>query len=379
MTLRRLLSIALATVALGLAGCGDDEEGFTYQDDGQLQVMTRNLYLGADLTPVFTATTTPGFLAAAGGVLTAVRGPNEFTDRVGALADEIAAFRPDLVGLQEATLWRTQIPGDGPGAPGPGTPAPLVLYDFLSMLQAELLARGVPYNVAVERAFFDVEVLVSGIPGQPPTDVRITDRQAILAIAGLPTSAPDADVFSDLFAIPLGGVLLPVQRGWTKVNATVGGQQIAFYNTHLEAFDPTSATSQAIELRGIVDAEFAATGASPQVLLGDLNSDPLIAPIAGGYNTFVFTGVADFDDLVTGLTSITATCCLGGPGLGIPDGILTNPDSALETRIDHILSRGAAGRLTPVSADRIGEEAADFAKAGRWPSDHAGVVGTFRP
>jgi endonuclease/exonuclease/phosphatase family metal-dependent hydrolase len=381
MSLRRLLTTALTAAALTLAACDGDDEGFTYQDDGRLQVMSRNLYLGAALEPVFAVTPgSPEFIAAALGVLGTVTGPNDFNARVGALADEIAAFRPDLVGIQEGTLWRTQVPGDNlPG--GAAAPAQLIIYDFLSTLQAELVARGVPYNVVVERDFFDVEVLVSGIPGQPSRDVRLTDRQAILAIAGLPTSDPRSAIFPDATLAPSPvpdpqGAPTTIKRGWTAVNATVGGREIAFYNTHLEAFSPLAAAAQAAALRGLVlDPDFAGTPTTvAQVLVGDLNADPNDAiPDPNAYE--VVAGAGDFIDLVEAeaVTSVTATCCLGSA-----TGILTDPGTTefVNNRIDHILWRGT---LTPVSADIVGEAAADFAKTGRWPSDHAGVVGTFRP
>jgi hypothetical protein len=49
--------------------------------------------------------------------------------RAEALADEIVRASPDLVGLQEAALFRTQIPADGPA-----TPATNVSYDFIQIL-----------------------------------------------------------------------------------------------------------------------------------------------------------------------------------------------------------------------------------------------------
>jgi endonuclease/exonuclease/phosphatase family metal-dependent hydrolase len=214
-------------------------------------------------------------------------------------------------------------------------------------------------------------------------DFRLTDRQVILAIRGLPTSNPDSGEFAIRLPVtvpdPQGGTTtVNVTRGWTKVDATVGGQRVAFYNTHLEAFSPAAATGQAIELRTILDADPLATTA--QVLVGDLNSDPADTnPLVPGdaYNVFAGVGAEDdFVDLVTTVLPVAPlTCCLGGPGGPLPH-VLTNPDPSLEDRIDHILFRGA---LDPLSATTVGESAADFAKSGRWPSDHVGVVGTLRP
>ena len=60
------------------------------------------------------------------------------------------------------------------------------------------------------------------------------------------------------------------------------------------------------------------------------------------------------------------TCCQD------PD--LLNPVSALDQRIDLIL---VTGGLVPSAADVLGEDPADVAASGHWPSDHAGVVATL--
>ena len=59
-----------------------------------------------------------------------------FPARAEAIADEIQAEEPDLIGLQEVTKWTT-----GGLNPPPG-------YDFLAILQSELASRGLDYSVA---------------------------------------------------------------------------------------------------------------------------------------------------------------------------------------------------------------------------------------
>jgi Endonuclease/Exonuclease/phosphatase family len=371
MQVRRLLAVAVPVVALHLAGCGDDDDnggGFVYTDDGQLQVMTRNLYLGADLTPLLNAVTQDAFVAAANSVIQSVTVTNSFAIRAAGIANEIAATRPDLVGLQEVSLWRTQSPGDGTA-----TPATTVIVDFLAILQAELSARGLPYVVAEEIDLFDLEAPIP-VSTTAVTDVRLTDRQVILAIQGLPISNPRSAVFETLLPVPVfdpvnGSTILNITRGWTAVDTTVGGKQIAFYNTHLEAFGDLARDAQALELSGILDAE----PIGSVVLVGDLNSDPNGAggATAAAYNIVTAGIVNPFDDLWADRNPADPglTCCFD------PD--LTVSTNTLSSRIDHILWKGT---LPPVSATRVGEDPADrVGNPPRWPSDHAGVFGVFNP
>jgi hypothetical protein len=77
-------------------------------------VMTRNLYVGADLLPAVLAIASGDPVA----IVTAVSetfGKVQFTDfnaRAEGIAHEIDAAQPDLVGLQEVTTWRSQTPAD---------------------------------------------------------------------------------------------------------------------------------------------------------------------------------------------------------------------------------------------------------------------------
>src|SRR3954454_17249604 len=104
-------------------------------------VMTRNLFLGADLAPAINAPTIPEAIDGAGTVWNELQA-TRFPERVVPLAREIKASHADLVGLQEVALWRKQPRPDGgakPISPLPAaSPASAVDTDFPALLRAQL-------------------------------------------------------------------------------------------------------------------------------------------------------------------------------------------------------------------------------------------------
>jgi hypothetical protein len=65
-----------------------------------IKVMTRNQYLGADLSPILLAQTPAEFVAAVTAALQQAAA-NDFPSRAKRLATEVALTKPDLIGLQE--------------------------------------------------------------------------------------------------------------------------------------------------------------------------------------------------------------------------------------------------------------------------------------
>ena len=91
--------LAFVTLALS-AQPADARKG-----EAKVKVMTRNLFLGADLGPGIDAKNFDELKDAAGQILNQVD-ENKFQVRAKGLATEILRKKPDLVGLQEAALWR---------------------------------------------------------------------------------------------------------------------------------------------------------------------------------------------------------------------------------------------------------------------------------
>jgi endonuclease/exonuclease/phosphatase family metal-dependent hydrolase len=326
-----------------------------------LTAMTRNLYLGADLTPLFTAASPPTLVAAVTQIFASVQATN-FPEGADALADEIATINPQLVGLQEATLWRSQTPADFSPTPN----ATHVEYDFLQILLNKLATRGKHFAAVASVINNDGEA-----PRDTPNglqDIRLTDRDVLLARTDLPSrtfSVANAQSghFPTLFSFPspvLGIVTIP--RGWVAVDATLRGRTTRVVNTHLESLNRAVQIAQGKELL----RRPLHTGL-PTVLLGDLNSAAGgVGAIPGESDTPTYANM-----LAAGFTDAWTEVHHGAPGFSCCQAAdLRNRKSTLTERVDYVLSRRG---LTASAAARTGNEPADRTPSGLWPSDHAGV------
>ncbi|MER5758030.1 endonuclease/exonuclease/phosphatase family protein [Streptomyces sp. NPDC002082] len=359
---------ALALLAPASIGAASAAEAEAEGGRTALRVMTRNLYLGADLAPVLAATSPQGLVAAVTAVWANVQA-TDFPERAEALADEIAESDPHLVGVQEAVLWRSQTPA------GPGS-ATHVEYDFLQILLDELSARGKHYAaVASVTVGSDFEAPRSTPGGLQ--DIRLTDRDVLLARTDLPAhkfsvaNAQSARFQSHLpVCRPVLGcppnAPLRIERGWVAADATLGGRTARVVTTHLEPAAPAVQEAQADELiAGPLNTTL------PTVLLGDLNS------AAGGVGATPGTDTQSHNRLLAaGFTDAWTATRPRDPGFTCcqaPD--LRNATSTLTQRIDYVLFRGKVKALT---AHRVGHALADRTPSGLWPSDHAGVRSVLR-
>jgi endonuclease/exonuclease/phosphatase family metal-dependent hydrolase len=240
-----------------------------------LTVATYNLYIGADLTPLFSASSLQELVQRAGQIYSNVV-KTDFPARAEAIAKLLAANPPDVAGLQEVSLWETGPIG------GPLSPS----YDFLELLLAALARHGLTYrSVAV-----NVNFASDPTPISTTTVARLTDRDVIIARTGLPSSQlkvsnPESHNFTATLVIPsaIPGLSFKVPRGWSAVDVKVRGKTVRLANTHLEAFSVSVRNQQARELAAAL-----AGSADPVVLVGDLNSQP--DDTAGAYGTFAAAG-----------------------------------------------------------------------------------------
>jgi hypothetical protein len=373
---------AAAAAAILAAGCADRGvvDVATQQTDQPeanmvgvpgspgLTVMTWNVYYGTDPTPILAASA-EAFLDSTTVVWQRAINTN-FPDRAQALARAIAANRPELVGVQEAALYRKD-PSDFFSNPVPN--AQTVVYDFLELLTNALKARGLNYIVGSADSSSDLEVPVLDTSGL--MDVRLTDRDAVLVRADLvhDVLATDHGVYTARIPIPLGAIA----EGWSSVDVKVGGQTYRFVSTHLEVQDfpgvgDTVQFFQASELLGTVVSR----RTLPTILVGDFNSDVHSNNPAKTRSYDLITGTAGgFTDswLRPFWTPPGLTCCQSDD--------LKNRFSTFDQRVDFIFTRDmpqARHVGTLVLARRVvGDERGDRTKSGLWPSDHGGVVATF--
>ncbi len=356
----------------------------------EIKVMTQNQYLGADLAPLFTAATEATFNAEAVAALQRIAA-NRPAERIKTLAAEIAKAEPALVGLQE--VYRYQCADLAPSIPEQGCDNPTIRDAFVDHLQETLSALDGAYvaTAIVTNANLGVALSVTGFP----VLVGVVDRDVILARSDVAASPVDFTLYqtsgiclkpsdqgcnySVILQVPTPFPFpfdtINVERGFVGVDATVNGKAYRFVNTHLEERppDPTDPVSffqwaQAVELLQVL--QVTTPSDMPLIVVGDINSSPLHAPILGSlptpYTQFVEAGYTDGwtqrPGKVPGLT-----CCQRED--------LSNHKSVLYERIDMIFSLEPPAKVK--QARVVGATVSDKTPPpglGLWPSDHGAVT-----
>jgi endonuclease/exonuclease/phosphatase family metal-dependent hydrolase len=375
---RALLAAALGAVALVAAiPSGADAK------PGDVKVMTRNLYLGADLTPGVRAGSLQQLVNAAGTILNSVDA-NKFGTRAKGLAAEIRSQNPDLVGLQEAALWRTAPCTKSPIPPEATT----VRYDYVKLLLAQLNKGKTRYKAVVSQNEFDFEIFTN-LDGNEATSApgcsfgaelngRLTMRDVILVKRGVKTTRARKGNFDTLLQVKPAGVPVNVTRGWTSVDAKVEGAKVRFVNTHFEAFDSEASNNtnkgtsvgngqvREAQAKELV-AGPAAHNKLPVILVGDLNSDTKTEVKPGDSLAYkVVTGAKFAERSATKPLG----CCIEANLLTTSGG---GKLSDMNHKVDHVLT-DSPKHLKLVRGTVTGRTRAH----GFWDSDHAGLFSFLR-
>jgi len=394
---RTVVTVALATTlifallpAFATASAKDDRgKGYHGKTKGnkskpkEVKVMTRNLYLGADLGPPIAAKSLGEFTELNGQVLREVTA-NDFPVRAKGLAQEILKKKPDLVGLQEAALWRTGPPSVEPLLNSTATPtATAVRYDYLKELLAQLnKGKGKPqYRLAISQDEFDFEAPANenGVAGDGPNGAipnaeingRLTMRDAILVRngAGVTFKRTRGGHFANLLTETISGVKIVVTRGWVALDAKVRGSHLfRFVDTHLEAFDPATQVPsiRALQAGELVAPGGPATSKLPVILVGDLNSDDdTVEPgDRQAYETLLVAGMRERS------TNKPLGCCLNssllaeGAGGNVAD---------FNHQVDHVMTRDPKDVKLKASFVTGRQPVNGF-----WDSDHAGLFSNLK-
>ena len=319
-----------------------------------LKVMTRNVYLGADLIPLAGAPNRDAFeQAAAQRFQTVLR--NDFPARAKALAAEIAKAKPDLIGVQEATVWRRGADGVKDGSQ---TPATTVVYDSTELLLEELANAGTPYRVASGRDWFDFEA-----PTAAGYDVRITQRDVVLVRRGSKVKVRRSfrGQFAKHFDVPTQVGVAQQFRGWVGVDATLAKRKFRFVSTHLEAYSPAIANQQMQQL--LKRSGPLGSKKRQSILVGDYNS----APGANANDRGTTRSDNAYDSAIkAGFRNPLPrrkTCCFAED--------LHSTSDTLDAWIDHVLVRP---KVKALKSGIVGTKQV----AGIFPSDHAGITATLR-
>lgn len=379
--MKRFLGFALIVTLLGLV------QPVTAAD---IQIMTQNQYLGADLSPLFLTNTEAEFNAAVVAILQQLSASRP-AERVQALAAEIAKAGPALVGLQEVDQF--QCTNLAPSVAGLGCDDPSIRGAFVDHLQETLSALHGAYVPAAIVTNFH---LTPGIPVSIngfPVLVGAEDRDVILTRNDVPATPVDFTAYKSLGiclkasnqGCNYNDILSPntpfgpinVERGFVAVDTTVDGKAYRFVNTHLEEKNSNTPAApvqaaQAEELLRVL--QLTTPPVRSLIVVGDTNSspaDPLIfGSIPTPYMQFTAAGYSDAWTLRPGNVPGLSCCQLAD---------LSNHNSVLYERVDLLFSLDRPEKVK--QARVVGATVSDKTPPpgrGLWPSDHGAVTGELQ-
>ncbi|HRP09288.1 MAG TPA: endonuclease/exonuclease/phosphatase family protein, partial [Gemmatimonadales bacterium] len=320
----RLLSLLLA-----IAGCGDrgptmPTDPFGPDGRNSFEVLTQNVYVGADVDAVLGAQ--PEEIQSALLAALATFQATEWPARAAAIAGQIARLDPAVVALNEIT--DLEVAGLEPIFPD-------FSVEFLPILLDSLAATGAHYQLAGKVRNVDASLALGG------ASIRLRDYDALLIRSDLSFSDVTQGNYAARAAVPLGPLgTVDLVRGWISARVGYQGRTVRVVATHLEpkSTAPELQLGQAQELIGLLAGEEGAV-----LVAGDLNSDQLDPDPVTPYNLFAQAGFLDGWSLGNPSGGATGYTCCHQPDL-------LNQAAEFDQRIDHVLFRralGAAAGATP--------------------------------
>ena len=231
--MRRFLFLFLALLLIPLPYAKAEEPY-------QLTVMSRNIYLGADVGVALELI--PNFPAAAQFMWDQVK-KTDFTKRANKLAAEAALDKPALIGIQEATTWycKKNLWSEK-----------VAVFDFLTQFIKATQATGTSYSLA---SFDGVDAFNPGYSiAAIPYLTKVEDPDLFLSLFGSTSAAcgftiGDAILVRDDLKkniVQVGNTeydatysivptIMTIYRGYTWVDFKVNGSLVRVISTHLES------------------------------------------------------------------------------------------------------------------------------------------------
>jgi len=238
-------------------------------------VMSRNIYLGADVGVALELI--PDMPAAAQFMWDQVN-KNDFSKRSVALAAEIQSYKPDVIGLQEATIWYCKKNAWS---------KKVEVFNFTDQL---LQALGGDYVLASKdgKTAFNPGYSINPIPfltmvkdperfqkifGQDKAacGFQIGDALAIKKeLAGQVLKVGNTEYEASYSIVPK---LMTIYRGYTWADINIANIPVRFITTHLESiWDENKVPNAAKQATQLIE-DVKETN-MPLVIIGDFNSDP---------------------------------------------------------------------------------------------------------
>lgn len=249
-----------------------------HAEQPQVSVMTRNLYLGADVGVAMDLI--PNFSAAAQFMWDQVK-KTDFNGRAPKLAAEVIAANPDVIGLQEATIWfckknawskRTEV------------------FNFTEKFLAATKTQGREYVLASKngKKALNTGYSIAAVPfvtmvkdpetfqplfGQDKAacGFEIADALAIRAdLADKVLAVGNTEYEATYTIVP---TIMTIYRGYSWADIQIGDTPVRFVTTHLESlWDENKVPNAALQANQLI-ADLNQTQ-MPVIVMGDFNSDP---------------------------------------------------------------------------------------------------------
>jgi endonuclease/exonuclease/phosphatase family metal-dependent hydrolase len=387
----RFKKVAVLTLSLALLALSAPPS--TASGEASVTVMSRNIYLGADVGKALELI--PNLPAAAQYMWDQVN-KTDFSKRAKILANEINQSSPDVIGIQEATIWYCQkYPWS----------KKVEVFNFTEQLLAELKGE---YQLATK----DGKVALNpGFSINPiPFLTKVKDEVRFQKIFGSDTASCGFETGDGLLIkrtprleliqlgtteyevnYPIVPTIMTVYRGYSWADIKVDQVPTRFVTTHLESlWDENVIPNSAKQAKQLIDD--LSNTKMPIIVMGDFNADPRDPrpkntpnpgeqPVASdncpaqgkscnAYKEMIDAGFADVgpdsqdpNNYTWGMNALLT----GADPKRLPAALLMGNKEGFTDRLDYIFTKnGAQSKASKI----IGTQP-------EYGSDHAGVVASI--